>query len=327
VPIGIGLIGAGKHGQRYIRHIRNDVPALALTALTRRDAAAGRTQARDLDCRFHPDWRDLVADPRVDAVVAVVPPVLHHQIAAAVASVRKPFLIEKPLGVTGAEAVEIVRLLRGADVPTVMAHTLRWNAVARAVRDRLPALGALRVLYVNQRFEPSQLAWLDDPAVSGGGMILHTGVHSFDLVRFLTGREVRRVWCRTRRAVTVRTEDNFTAQLELEGSDALVTVNGCRATLGRSGLVDVAAMEGQLVADHQLGFGYTVRGLERTPLALGDTSVNTVCEALRAFVDAIGGRASSVVSLEDGAKAVLIAEACARAATTDGPVAVQPLVV
>ena len=327
MPIGIGLIGAGKHGQRYIRHIRNDVPALALTALTRRDATAGRTQARALDCRFHPDWRDLIADPRVDAVVTVVPPTLHHEIAAAVASAKKPLLIEKPLGVTGAAATEIVRLLRAAGVPTVMAHTLRWNAVARLVRERLPAMGALRALYVNQRFEPSQLAWLDDPAVSGGGMILHTGVHSFDLVRFLTGREVTRVWCRTRRAVTVRTEDNFTAQLELDGSDALVTVNGCRATLGRSGLIDVAAEGGQLVADHQLGFAYSVRALERTPLALPETAVNTVCEALHAFVEAIRGKASPVVTLEDGARAVLIAEACARAATTAGSVTVEPLAV
>lgn len=327
MPIGIGLIGAGKHGQRYIRHIRNDVPALTLAALTRRDATAGRTQAHELDCRFHADWHDLIADPRVDAVVAVVPPTLHLEIATAVAAAKKPLLIEKPLGVTGAVATEIVRLVRAAGVPTIMAHTLRWNAVARAVRDRLPALGALRALYVNQRFEPSQLGWLDDPAVSGGGMILHTGVHSFDLVRFLTDREVTRVWCRTRRAVTLRTEDNFTAQLELDGSAALVTVNGCRATLGRSGLVDVAAEKGQLVADHQLGFAYTVQALERTPLALPQTPVNTVCEALVAFVEAIRGRASPIVALEDGARAVLIAEACARAASMEGPVAVEPLAV
>ena len=42
--------------------------------------------------------------------------------------------------------------------------------------------------------------WLDDPAVCGGGILLHTGVHSFDLVRLLTGREVVRAWCRTARA-------------------------------------------------------------------------------------------------------------------------------
>src|SRR5204862_462369 len=86
------------------------------------------------------------------------------------------------------------------------------------------------------------------PAVSGGGMLIHTGVHSFDLVRFLTGHEIARVWCRTARAVTHRTEDNFMAMLELGGSDALVAVNGSRATAGRSSLIDAAGAAGQLGA-------------------------------------------------------------------------------
>ena len=69
--------------------------------------------------------------------------------------------------------------------------------------------------------------------MSGGGILLHTGVHSFDLVRLLTGCEVTEVFCRTARVRTVRTEDNFAAVLRLSGSDTVVTVNGCRATRGR----------------------------------------------------------------------------------------------
>jgi predicted dehydrogenase len=99
------------------------------------------------------------------------------------------------------------------------------------------------------------------PEIAGGGIVLHTGIHGFDLVRFLTGREVVRVRCRTSRIATVRTEDNFAALLDLEGSDAIVTVSGCRATAGRSSLIDAAAAEGQVVADQVLHFAYRVRGL------------------------------------------------------------------
>src|SRR5262245_25842828 len=202
--IGIGVIGAGKHGQRYIVHAARDVPGLALRALARRDVASGAEQARELGARFHADWRDLVADPAVDAVIAVVPPILHRPIAESVAAARKAFLVEKPLATTGADAAAIWRTIRASGVPCLMGHTLRWNAVVRTVRELLPSLGALRALGLNQRFEPSTLDWLDGPELSGGGMILHTGVHSFDLVRFLTGHEVRRVFCRTARAVTTR---------------------------------------------------------------------------------------------------------------------------
>ncbi|TMA35995.1 MAG: Gfo/Idh/MocA family oxidoreductase [Deltaproteobacteria bacterium] len=177
--VGVGLVGAGKHGQRYLAHLRADVPELVLAAFCRRDASRGRDEAARLGCRFHADWRALVADPAVEAVIVVVPPVLHPAIAEAVAAAGKPLLIEKPLATTGAAAVEVVRVLRTARVPCLMAQTLRWNAVVRAIRARLPEIGALHAVVLNQRFEPSPLVWLDDPSMSGGGILLHTGVHSF----------------------------------------------------------------------------------------------------------------------------------------------------
>jgi predicted dehydrogenase len=321
--IGVGLIGAGKHGLRYARHIREDVPDVVLAALSRQDASAGAEQARAFGCRFHADWRALVADPAVDAVVSVVPPTLHPAIAAAVADAGKPLLLEKPLAPTGAAAVEIVRRIRAAGIPCLMAHTLRWNAVARAIRQRLPALGPLRALFLNQRFEPSPLAWLDDPEIAGGGIILHTGVHSFDLVRWLTGREVVRTWCRVARACTRRTEDNFLAMLELDGAATLVAVNGSRASRGRSGLIDVAGADGQLVGDHAHGFAYGVQGLERTPLPLPDP-IPTVREVVRDFARMVLDGTPPPAEVEDGARAVLIAEACRRSAEAGGAVDVVP---
>ena len=126
------------------------------------------------------------------------------------------------------------------------------------------------------------------------------------------------------RAVTRRTEDNFAALLELAGSDTLVAVNGSRATAGRSGLIDLAGAEGQLVGDHYLGFAYRVRGTERTPLVL-PAPVPTVREALRAFARLIRDGTPPVATVEDGARAVLVAEACYRAAASGAAVAVPDL--
>jgi predicted dehydrogenase len=320
----VGLIGTGKHGARYVKHVREDVPELVLAAVSRRDAAAGMAQATRWGCRFHADWRALVADPAVEAVLAVVPPTLHPEITAAVAAARKPLLIEKPLAATGAAAREVVNVLRRAGVPVFMAHTLRWNSVVHTIHDQLGEIGALRALWLNQRFEPSPVAWLDDPVRAGGGIILHTGVHSFDLVRLLTGCEVRRVWCRAARVDTRLTEDNFVASLELDGSPALVAVSGSRSTRGRSGLIDVAGENGQLVGDHAHGFAYRIRGLERTPLAVPGP-VPTVREALRAFVRFVLEGEAPPVALEDGARAVLIADACHRSAESGNTVPVEPL--
>jgi len=322
--IGVGVIGAGKHGQRYVAHAVRDVPRLRVVALSRRDAAAGAAQARELGARFHADWRDLVADPDVAAVVSVVPPTLHLEIAGAVAAARKPLLIEKPLAPTGAQARDVARVLRDGGAPVVMAHTLRWNTAVQAIRERLATMGPLRTLVVNQRFEPSTLAWLDDPALCGGGIMLHTGVHSFDLVRHLTGREPIRVVCRTAKANTIRTEDNFAALMVLDGSDALVCVNGSRATLGRSGMIDAACEAGQIVGDHQQHVAVTVRGLERTPLPLPAPAM-TVRAVLESLVALLDRGEPPPAALEDGVRSVQIVDACRASAAGGGWADVPPL--
>jgi predicted dehydrogenase len=79
----------------------------------------------------------------------------------------------------------------------------------------VPEIGPLHALYLSQRFEPAPLDWLDHRAESGGGIVLHTGVHSFDLLRFLTGCEVTRVWCRTAQIITRETEDSFAMTCQL----------------------------------------------------------------------------------------------------------------
>lgn len=325
--IRVGVIGAGKHGARYLNHLRADVPALEVAAMSRHDATRGAAQAREIGVRFHADWRELVADPAVDAVIAVVPPSLHQAVVGAVVEARKALLIEKPLAVTGDAAVDIVRRVRASGIPCLMAHTLRWNTCVEVVRERLATIGPLRALMVNQRFEPSPLPWLDDPAQSGGGILLHTGVHSFDLVRHLTGHDVARVWCRATRVTTTRTEDNFTAILELAGSATQVGVSGCRATAGRSGLIDAAGTDGQLLADHQQHWLQTAVGLQRTPIELPPAAA-TVREVLVAFADLIERGVQPRTSLEDGAHSVRIAEACMRSAAAGGremPVGPLPL--
>src|SRR5438477_12786975 len=115
--IGIGIIGAGKHGQRYVTHLVRDLPSLALRALSRHDVARGSAQAKELGVRFHADWRDLVVDPEVEAVIVVVPPALHRPIAEAVATAGRALLIEKPLATTGTDALAIRTRLRDAGVP------------------------------------------------------------------------------------------------------------------------------------------------------------------------------------------------------------------
>src|SRR6476660_5107930 len=75
--LGIGLIGLGKHGSRYARHIVEDLTDAALVAVCRRNRPEGEKLAAASGCAFYDDYHDLVASPRVDAVVLPVPPAVY----------------------------------------------------------------------------------------------------------------------------------------------------------------------------------------------------------------------------------------------------------
>ena len=310
--IPVGLVGAGKHGERYLRHIVDDVPELAVKLLSRRDTAAGEAQARHVGARFVTDFRELAASPEIRAVIAVVPPSLNRELCEIAAAAGKALLIEKPLATTVADGRAIREAVERATVPAMVAQTLRFDTVIRAVVSDLPRLGALHQICLTQRFEPSRLDWLDDRRVAGGGNVLHTGVHSFDLIRHLSGVNPRSALALTRRVVTRDTEDNFNAVFSFEGP-LLASVAGSRATDGRSGAIEIAGEHGQIVADHVHGFAFHLRGTERRPIHVGPREP-TVRETLRAFTRMLVSDAPPPITLDDGLWAVAMAEACYRSA-------------
>ncbi|HUI25775.1 MAG TPA: Gfo/Idh/MocA family oxidoreductase [Candidatus Kryptonia bacterium] len=324
MSLGVGLIGVGKHGRRYACHIRDDVPELQLVGLARRDAAKAAALAAEFGCRAYTDYRELIAAPDVEAVIVVVPPTLHCDIVAAAAEHRRAILLEKPAAVNLAVGRELLACTQRTRVPVMVAQTLRYNAVVHTIRAALPTIGAIHSVRVSQRFEPSPLDWIDDPATSGGGMILHTGVHMFDLIRLLTGLEAARVSCETTRIVTRNTEDNFSATIAMEGGRVLASAVGSRATHSRCGGIEVAGERAQLAGDHVLRRAYRIEGTTMTPLAI-PPSTQTIPEVLRDFAGALSTCGPMPISLEEGLRAVAIAEACYRASAAGKSVEVEAI--
>lgn len=321
--VGLGLIGSGKHGSRYARHIVDDVPEARLVALCRRRRDEGERAAAEFGCQYVEDFRRLLADERIDAVVVAVPPSLHGAIVDEACRRGKHLLLEKPLAVAVAEGRRIRDRVAAAGIRCMVAQTLRFNAVVQALRAHLPEIAPLQHMYLSQRFEPSPLPWLDQPAVSGGGIVLHTGVHSFDLLHLLSGRAVGRVWCELGRFFTRETEDAFTMTFQTADGAVSGAVAGSRTTEGRTGLVELSGARGGLLGDHVHGFVDLIRGRERRALPVGE-AVPTVREAVRAFVGALLSGGPFPVTLDDGLRAVAVAEACYRSAARGEPVAVTP---
>jgi len=309
---------------RYATHIARDLPDVRLVAIARRDLDAARAQAAEFGCRAYGDYREMIAAPDIDAIIAVVPPTAHVDVIEAVAAAGRPVLLEKPAAPTVADGQRMLRAARASGIPVMIAQTIRYASVVRVLLGERDNIGPLHALRLSQRFEPSRPGWIDDPAIAGGGMTLHTGVHLFDLARVLTGMEADRVSCEMARVRTTRTEDNFAAVIRFGGGAVLADIAGSRATASRCGAIEMAGARGQLIADHIFNSAAIVRDTVPIPLTVLPP-VPTVLAVLRDFTDALRAGNPMPIALEEGLRAVAIAEACYQSAASGRAVPVAPI--
>lgn len=317
-PLNIGLIGLGRHGLRYASHLMEPLPGAVLTAVCRRHPAKGPSFGED-HVRAYSDFRGLIDDPRVEAVVVVTPPVVSPAICREALRARKPVLVEKPLAISGQEARELVEEAAAADVLLMTAQTLRFDASIQMVYAREKTFQGWRYLLLINRLEPRPEG-VGAQDCGGRGVLLEIGVHLTDLARFLTGDEVRKVWCDLDTAERGVPENRAWAKLWMRsGLTCLIDVS--RVSCGRLGRVDLVGEQGQMIAEwtrHRFT-EVSEAGVQETSL----TPTPTVRAVLTAFIQAVQRHVPPPVTGYDGQRAVEIIDACYQAAWLGRPVSLD----
>jgi predicted dehydrogenase len=313
-PIGIGLIGLGRHGMRYVQHLREFGAEATLAAVSRRDAARGASFAAEHGIRFHHDYRALIADPGVGAVIVVTPPALTSSICMAAVSARKPMLIEKPLACTGAVAQAMAQAAETAGVPLMTAQTLRFDSTIQALKMEVATAGQAQSIDLMYRLERNTAAEKDPTGYEQRGILLEIGTHLFDLVRYLTGDEVVEVRCELDRVGFEITESRALVSLRTRGNLK------CNLTVSRRSTARVSQVDwrGEQVQIHADWIQHRIRRQGAQPL-VDEWSVppcQTVAETIRAFLTALKRGEPMPITGWDGYKAVAIADACYEAAAT-----------
>lgn len=313
--IGVGLIGVGRHGMRYARHIVQDIPTASLRAVCRRHPELELDLPDTSSINVYKEPRLLIADPLVDVVIVVTPPIFSPDICRTAVQARKPLLIEKPLATTAADAQAMVVLAGEAKMPLMTAQTLRFDNTIQEMKKLRCRIGRSERLDLVTRIETRQTAPDHADGYGKRGAVLEIGVHMLDLVRFLTGEEVREVRC---------TMDAFSPAAPETSAFVDLTTNGgttcrieiARVPVGRVGQAVWSGSQGRLEADWV-----------RSRLSCCDETgtqnfdlppAQTVLATLTAFLQAVKNNSPMPITGEDGWRAVEIAEACYRSARVGG---------
>lgn len=201
--INIGLISVGWMGRLHSRSYlaaAQHFPELGVRAVlhTAADPDPGGREHALQALGFQKavaDYKDILADPEIDAVSICSPNFLHHEIAMAAIAAGKPFWIEKPMGRSAAESAEIAQAAQAAGLITSVGFNYRHvPAIAEARRlVRAGEIGAITNVRVSFRADYSAdpmgaLTWRFKKDFAGSGVLGDLLSHGFDLAQFIVGR-------------------------------------------------------------------------------------------------------------------------------------------
>ncbi|MFJ8591578.1 Gfo/Idh/MocA family protein [Streptomyces sp. NPDC093598] len=200
--LGVAVIGFGwmgrVHTQAYAR-VRHHYPHLPLVPepVTVAEEVPGRAEEAAAQFGFASttrDWREVAADPRVQAVSITAPNFLHREIGVAMAEAGKHIWIEKPVGLTAEDAGAVADAVATAGVQGTVGFNYR-NAPAVEEARELIASGEIgTVTHVRIRLfsdyaahPEGALTWRYERERGGSGVLGDLASHGVDLARHLLG--------------------------------------------------------------------------------------------------------------------------------------------
>jgi myo-inositol 2-dehydrogenase/D-chiro-inositol 1-dehydrogenase len=313
----IGFLGVGRIGRTHAEVVRRhpDVDELVLA-----DAAPGRAAevAEELGCQSVADVDEMITSG-VDALVIASATPSHAELIVAGAHAGLPVFCEKPVAIGGAETRRVADEVARAGVQVQIGFQRRYDEGYRTAREALRdgRIGDLhRVHVVTGDEKPPHPSYIP----TSGGLYRDCHIHDFDILRWVTGREVVDVTALgvNRGAAFFREGgdiDTAAALLRLD-DDTLVTLQGSRYNgAGHDVRMELAGTRAT----------YVVGLSERTPMTSAEQGVTfpsgepwpnywvrftpAYVAEMNAFMEVAKDAAESPCTVADALAALYVAEA------------------
>ncbi|HMA34923.1 MAG TPA: Gfo/Idh/MocA family oxidoreductase [Chloroflexia bacterium] len=250
--IGVGLFGYAFMGKAHTNAYKK-LPYMIYPppAVPKLVAIAGRNEenVREAAKRYgyagyYTDWRQMLADPRVQLFDNAGPNDQHAGPSIAAAEAGKHIICEKPLARSRAEARAMLDAVQKAGVKHMVGFNYRFVPAIRQAYELIQSgkLGRIfhfRAVYLQEWITDPQFPWIWrlDKQRAGSGALGDLGAHIIDLGRFLVG-EPKSVMAMTRTFIAERPRGDGQGTAKVEVDDAFEAIvdfeNGAIGTLEAS---------------------------------------------------------------------------------------------
>jgi len=308
-----GVLGAGHLGKIHLK-LLNQSKEYELIGFYDPNEENAEKVAQEFGYQRYDDLDTLIAE--ADMIDVVTPTLAHFEVAKKVISAGKHLFIEKPITNTYEEAEELIRLAKEHKVKGQVGHVERFNPAFQAVADRIE----------NPMFiEAHRLAEFN-PRGTDVPVVLDLMIHDIDAVLSVVKSEVKNINA-SGVSVISDTPDIANARIEFE--------NGCVANLTASRIsmknmrksrffqrdayisVDFLEKKCEVVKmkdapENPDDFAMILQNAEgvKKQIYFNNPEVslnNAILEELESFANAINNDTEPVVTMEQAAKALQVA--------------------
>lgn len=192
--IRIGMIGTGGisqvHGRQLLELDDVEIVALSDTSTENREKFAAKFELEAV--KHFTDYKAMLDEIELDAVVICSPHTLHFQQATDALSKGLHVLIEKPMTCSSEEAELLIATAEKAGKVMQVSYQRHFQPEFLFIRDAIASgeIGKLTSITASLYQEWKQFTtglWRQVPELSGGGMLMDSGSHIIDVLLWTTG--------------------------------------------------------------------------------------------------------------------------------------------
>ncbi|MHB8627361.1 MAG: bi-domain-containing oxidoreductase [Aggregatilineales bacterium] len=192
----LGVVGAGNFANATFFPALRDLAGIERVGVASGSGLSARQAAERFGFAYCADWQELLADSSVNWLAILT---RHDQHAAqAIAGMRagKDIFVEKPLALTRAELLDVIRVRHETGRRLMVGFNRRFAPFVQMMRNfRPPETPIMLSIRVNAGSLPAT-HWTRQPEI-GGGRIIGESCHFVDLLCFLTGSAPRTIFAVT----------------------------------------------------------------------------------------------------------------------------------
>ena len=329
MAIRTAVIGTGAMGRHHVR-LYHDLSESELVAVADCNGEAAEAIARRHGVPFYTDYCAMLDAEEVDAVSICVPTTLHPEVASNAVHRGVHVLIEKPLAATLREGQALADQASANGVVCLVGHVERYNPAVVELKRRLDE-GELGRIFeiVARRKGPFPVR------VRDVGVVMDLATHDLDIMWYLTGAEVTRVYAETAQRVHSSQEDMLSGLLRFsDGTVGVLDINWLTpakirelSVIGERGMFQVNYLTQDLFffenaeADDSWDTLSILRGVAEGRMVRHVVNKREPLRTeLEAYLATVRGECVPIVGAEDGLRALRQAQAIVRSGLEKRPI-------